>query len=166
MSTDCVFCSIVDGDIPARTVHETDDVLAFLDANPLARGHTLVIPKAHAERVGDLDDDLASGLFDAVSELAPRVQSTVGADGANVGINDGEAAGQEVPHVHVHIVPRFEGDGGAPIHAVAGRRPTSPTTNWTPSPRRSRGERRQTARRRRGESRRAARRPRGRVQQS
>ncbi|WP_066413059.1 HIT family protein [Halorubrum aethiopicum] len=123
MSDDCIFCSIVDGEIPARTVYETDDVLAFLDANPLARGHTLVIPKAHAERVGDLDADLARAVFDAVSELTPRVQDAVDADAANVGINDGEAAGQEVPHVHAHVVPRFEGDGGAPIHAVAGKRP-------------------------------------------
>jgi histidine triad (HIT) family protein len=123
MSADCIFCSIVDGDIPARTVHETDDVLAFLDANPLAPGHTLVIPKAHAQHVGDLDDDLASDLFATVTELTPRVQAAVDAEGANVGINDGEAAGQEVPHVHVHIIPRFEGDGGAPLHAVGGKRP-------------------------------------------
>ena len=123
MPGDCIFCSIVDGEIPARTVHETGDVVAFLDANPLARGHTLVIPKSHAEHVGDLGDDLTSELFAAVAELTPRVRSTVGADGANVGINDGEAAGQEVPHVHVHIIPRFEGDGGAPLHAVGGERP-------------------------------------------
>ncbi|SMO59810.1 HIT family protein [Halorubrum cibi] len=123
MSDDCIFCSIVDGEIPARTVYETDEVLAFLDANPLARGHTLVIPKTHAERVGDLDADAASALFDAVSDLTSRVQDAVDADAANVGINDGEAAGQEVPHVHAHVVPRFEGDGGAPIHAVAGKRP-------------------------------------------
>ncbi|MFC7325737.1 HIT family protein [Halorubrum rutilum] len=123
MSDDCIFCSIVAGDIPARTVHETDDVLAFLDANPLARGHTLVIPKSHAQHLGDLDEDLASDLFAAVAELTPRIRSTVGADGANVGINDGEAAGQEVPHVHVHVIPRFEGDGGAPLHAVGGEQP-------------------------------------------
>ncbi|OYR56573.1 HIT family protein [Halorubrum halodurans] len=123
MSDDCIFCSIVDGEIPAWTVYETDAVLAFLDANPLARGHTLVIPKAHAERVGDLDADTASAVFDAVSDLTPRVQDAVDADAANVGVNDGEAAGQEVPHVHAHVVPRFEGDGGAPIHAVAGTRP-------------------------------------------
>ncbi|MFC6753639.1 HIT family protein [Halorubrum tibetense] len=123
MSDDCVFCSIVAGDIPARTVHETDDVLAFLDANPLAAGHTLVIPKAHARHVGDLDSALASDLFDVVAELTPRVQDAVDADAANVGINDGAAAGQEVPHVHVHVIPRFEGDGGAPLHAVGGDRP-------------------------------------------
>lgn len=121
--SECIFCSIVAGDIPARTVYETDDVLAFLDANPLARGHTLVIPKTHAQHVGDLDDATARNLFAAVTELTPEVQSTVGADAANVGINDGEAAGQEVPHVHVHIIPRFDGDGGAPLHAVGGERP-------------------------------------------
>ena len=123
MADDCIFCSIVAGDIPARTVYETDDVLAFLDANPLAEGHTLVIPKGHATHVGDLDEAAAAALFAAVTELTPRVRSTVGADAANVGINDGEAAGQEVPHAHVHIIPRFEGDGGAPIHAVGGERP-------------------------------------------
>ena len=123
MSDDCIFCSIVAGDIPARTVHETDDVLAFLDANPLARGHTLAIPKTHAQHVGDMDESVASALFAAVTELTPRVQSAVDADGANVGINDGEAAGQEVPHAHVHIIPRFDGDGGAPLHAVGGERP-------------------------------------------
>ncbi len=123
MTDDCVFCSIVAGDIPVRTVHETADVLAFLDANPLARGHTLVIPKSHAEHVGDLDAADASAMFDAVATLTPRLQAAVDADAANVGINDGEAAGQEVPHVHVHVIPRFEGDGGAPIHAVGGARP-------------------------------------------
>lgn len=123
MSDDCIFCSIVAGDIPARTVYETDEVVAFLDANPLARGHTLVIPKTHVARVGDLDADRASVLFDAVAELTPRIQAAVDADAANVGINDGEAAGQEVPHVHAHVIPRFEGDGGAPIHAVGGARP-------------------------------------------
>jgi len=140
MSADCIFCSIVDGDIPARTVHETDDVLAFLDANPLAPpGHTLVIPKAHAQHVGDLDDDLASDLFAAVTELTPRVQAAVDAEGANVGINDGEAAGQEVPHVHVHVIPRFEGDGGAPLHAVGGKRPPTVRGGGVGRDRRRRG---------------------------
>ena len=123
MSDDCIFCAIVAGEIPARTVHETDDVLAFLDANPLARGHTLVIPKTHAAHVGDLAAADARALFDVVTELTPQVQSAVDADAATVGINDGEAAGQEVPHVHVHLIPRFEGDGGAPIHAVGGDQP-------------------------------------------
>ncbi|WP_224448037.1 HIT family protein [Haloprofundus salilacus] len=123
MADDCIFCKIVAGEIPGRTVYETDSVLAFLDANPLASGHTLVIPKAHAERLDDLSAGAAADVFAAVHELTPRVESAVDADAVTVGINDGSAAGQEVPHVHVHLVPRFEGDGGGPIHAVAGERP-------------------------------------------
>ncbi|MGM0605143.1 MAG: HIT family protein [Halobacteriota archaeon] len=123
MSDDCIFCKIADGEIPSRTVYENDDVFAFLDVNPLARGHTLVISKAHHERLNDLPADLASSLFDAVSELTPVVENAVDADATTIGINNGPAAGQEVPHVHVHVVPRFDGDGGGPIHAVAGRSP-------------------------------------------
>jgi len=125
MSADCIFCRIVAGEIPARTVHEDEDedVLAFLDANPLARGHTLVIPKAHHARVEDLPPDLRDAVFATVGRIAPRVAAAVDADATTVGFNDGAAAGQEVPHVHGHVVPRFEGDGGRPIHAVAPDRP-------------------------------------------
>ncbi|WP_101295210.1 HIT family protein [Halegenticoccus soli] len=123
MSDDCIFCKIVAGDIPANVVRETDATLAFLDVNPLAPGHTLVVPKDHYERLGDMPSDVATEVFHEVYELVPRVESVVDADATTVGINDGEAAGQEVPHVHAHIVPRFEGDGGGPIHAVAGERP-------------------------------------------
>ncbi|WP_255151106.1 HIT family protein [Halorarius halobius] len=123
MSDDCIFCSIVAGDIPARTVHEDSETLAFLDANPLAPGHTLVVPKAHHQHVEAMDDDTAAAVFGTLHEIVDPVQEAVDADGSNVGINNGEASGQEVPHVHAHVVPRFEGDGGRPIHAVAGSRP-------------------------------------------
>lgn len=123
MSEDCIFCAIVDGDIPSRTVHETDETLAFLDANPLAPGHTLVIPKAHHETLDDLPADTAAAVFETLHEIVPAVERAVDADASNVAFNNGEAAGQEVPHVHGHIVPRFENDGGAPIHAIAGDRP-------------------------------------------
>jgi histidine triad (HIT) family protein len=123
MSEDCIFCQIVAGDIPGRIVHETETTLAFLDANPLSRGHTLVVPKAHHETIGDMDAALAADVFAALHELTPRVEAAVDADGSNVAFNNGSAAGQEVPHVHGHVIPRFEGDGGAPIHAVAGSRP-------------------------------------------
>ena len=123
MSEDCIFCSIVAGEIPARVVHEDDQTLAFLDANPVARGHTLVIPKAHHERLTDLDNDTASAVFQTLYDLVGPVEEGVDADGSNVGFNNGETAGQEVPHVHGHIIPRFEGDGGNPIHAVAGDHP-------------------------------------------
>lgn len=123
MSADCIFCSIVDGDIPARTVYEDDDVLAFLDANPLAPGHTLVIPKSHHERLNDLDADLGAAVLERLHALVPVVEATVDAPATTVAFNNGEEAGQEVPHVHGHIVPRFEGDGGGPIHMIAGDRP-------------------------------------------
>jgi histidine triad (HIT) family protein len=120
---DCIFCSIVAGEIPSRTVYEDEDVLAFLDANPLAPGHTLVIPKEHHERLHDIPDRPASLLYKVVHQLAGAVESAVDADATTIGINDGEAAGQEVPHAHAHIVPRFEDDTGGPIHAAFGPRP-------------------------------------------
>jgi histidine triad (HIT) family protein len=116
--SDCIFCSIVDGDIPSYTVYEDDTVMAFLDANPLARGHTLVIPKAHHERVNDLPAALAGDVFAAVHDLTDRVEDAVDAEATTIAFNNGAAAGQEVPHVHAHIVPRSEADGGRPIHAL------------------------------------------------
>ncbi|MFB6218994.1 MAG: HIT family protein [Halobacteriaceae archaeon] len=123
MSEDCIFCSIVAGDIPGRVVHETDTTLAFLDANPLAPGHTLVIPKAHHPRLDDVPADSATDLYGALHAVVPAVEAAVDADATTVAFNNGEAAGQEVPHVHGHVIPRFEGDGGHPIHAIAGDRP-------------------------------------------
>lgn len=123
MTDDCVFCAIVDGELPSRDVYEDDDVLAFLDANPLAPGHTVVIPKAHHERLGDLPAELATAVGGRLAQLAPEIEAAVDADGATVAFNDGEAAGQEVPHVHGHVIPRFEGDGGTAVHGVAGSPP-------------------------------------------
>ncbi|WP_254280423.1 HIT family protein [Haloarcula marina] len=123
MMDDCIFCQIVAGDIPSRTVYEDDAVLAFLDANPLAPGHTLVIPKAHHETMADLPEDAASDVFAALHRLTPAVEAAVDAPASTVAFNNGEEAGQEVPHVHGHIVPRFSDDGGRPIHALFGDRP-------------------------------------------
>lgn len=120
---DCLFCSIVSGDIPARTVASNEHAQAFLDVNPLSPGHTLVIPTGHYETLEDTPQSLATPVFDLVSELTPRIEDAVDADATTIGINNGVAAGQEIPHLHVHIVPRFDGDGGGPIHAVAGSPP-------------------------------------------
>ena len=121
--SDCVFCGIVAGDLPARTVYEDDDVLAFLDANPLARGHTLVVPKEHAETVSEMADDTRDAVFAAAGRLAPVVERGVEADATTIGMNNGSAAGQEVPHAHVHVVPRFDNDGVGPLHALGWIRP-------------------------------------------
>jgi histidine triad (HIT) family protein len=121
MST--IFTQIAEGEIPARIVYEDETTVAFLDANPLAPGHTLVIPKAEYERLNDVPDDVATDLYATIHKLVPAVEEAVDADASTVAFNNGEAAGQEVPHVHCHIVPRFEGDGGGPIHGVAGEAP-------------------------------------------
>ncbi len=120
---DCIFCSIVAGDIPSHTVYEDDEVLAFLDVNPLAPGHTLVIPRGHYPTFGDAPNTSLSAVFDTIGALTPAVERAVAADASNVGFNNGPASGQEVPHLHGHIIPRFEGDGGRPLHAVGGRPP-------------------------------------------
>lgn len=119
MASKTIFEQIRDGEIPARVIHETETTLAFLDAHPLARGHTLVVPKEPYEHLQDLPADLSADLFETVHELTPVVENAVDADASTIGINNGEAAGQEVPHVHVHIIPRFEGDDSGPIHAIA-----------------------------------------------
>jgi len=118
MGEDCIFCRIADGEIPSRTVYEDEDTLAFLDANPLAAGHTLVIPKEHHERLNDLPPELGARVGETLSRLVDPVESAVDADGSTVAFNNGEVAGQEVPHVHGHVVPRFEDDGGRPIHSL------------------------------------------------
>ncbi|MFD1524809.1 HIT family protein [Halolamina salina] len=119
MAEDCIFCSIVSGEIPGRIVAETDHAVAFLDANPLAPGHTLVVPKQHYGRLSDVPGDEAAELFDAVHELSAAVEDALDADAVSIGINDGEAAGQEIPHTHVHLVPRFDGDGGGSFHTIS-----------------------------------------------
>jgi histidine triad (HIT) family protein len=120
---ECTFCDIATRDAHGRIVRESKHALAFLDVNPLAPGHTLVAPKDHYARLRDLPEDQAADLFGQVYALASDVEDAVGADGLSIGVNDGEAAGQEVTHLHVHLIPRFDGDGGDSIHAVAGERP-------------------------------------------
>jgi hypothetical protein len=97
MSEDCIFCSIVAGDIPGRVVYEDEDTLAFLDANPLAAGHTLVVPKEHYERMNDLPAGVAGAIGEAIATVAPAVESAVDAPASTIAYNNGEAAGQEVP---------------------------------------------------------------------
>ncbi len=113
---DCVFCKIAAGEIPSEKVAENEHAFAFLDIRPLARGHTMVIPKQHAERFADMPRDSARAVMDLAQEIALRQTRRLGAPGITIAVNDGRAAGQEVMHVHVHLVPRAEGDGHGPIH--------------------------------------------------
>ena len=111
MAEDCIFCKIIAGEIPSAKIYEDDKVLAFLDINPINPGHTLVIPKAHSGNLSAASEDDLVAVIKAVKKLAPAVIKGVGAQGLNLGVNNGAAAGQIVNHLHFHIMPRFEGDG-------------------------------------------------------
>jgi histidine triad (HIT) family protein len=107
----CLFCRIIGGQIPCHRIDENQHVLAFLDINPLTAGHTIVVPKHHAEFLEALPPEWVEGLARALGPLAARVARALGAAGYNVLVNNGQAAGQVIPHVHFHIIPRREGDG-------------------------------------------------------
>ncbi|MGK5091222.1 HIT family protein [Deltaproteobacteria bacterium TL4] len=108
---DCIFCSIVEGKAPKSLVYEDDLCSVFMDLFPMSPGHVLVVPKQHQPLVQDLREDLQAHLFLIASQVRQAIQKTeIPCDGANFIINDGKAANQEVPHVHLHVVPRTKGD--------------------------------------------------------
>jgi histidine triad (HIT) family protein len=108
---DCIFCRIVAGDVPAVRVLETPNVLAFLDIAPVHYGHTLVIPKAHHQNLLELPDALWLEMGQVCRRVAQALQIALHAQGFNVSMNNFEAAGQEVFHAHLHVIPRYAGDG-------------------------------------------------------
>ena len=118
MSEETVFSQIVAGEIPSHTVYEDETTYAFLDVNPLAPGHTLVIPREPYERVNDMPPELVGDVFSTAGRIADAIEEAVDADATTLAINNGEAAGQEVPHVHLHIIPQFEDDTARPIHGL------------------------------------------------
>jgi histidine triad (HIT) family protein len=113
---DCIFCKITSGEIPTKVLTETENSIAFLDAFPLAKGHTLVIPKIHHEKIQDLTSEENSDLFSTVHKIISKVDKLTGS--TLVAIHNGKEAGQEIPHVHVHLVPRSADDSGGPIHCL------------------------------------------------
>jgi len=116
--SDCIFCKIVEKEIPNHTVYENENVLAFLDIFPHAKGHTVVIPKKHYNSLSDLPEReweyLAIGLKRAMEKIKRIFKPTA----INIAINDGTDAGQVVPHVHWHIMPRYVNDGGGSSHSI------------------------------------------------
>ncbi|HKU32560.1 MAG TPA: HIT family protein [Candidatus Nitrosotalea sp.] len=117
----CIFCNIVSGSIPSRKVYETPNSLAFLDAFPLVRGHVLVIPKAHHVKIQEMTRQENADLFEAVKVVTEKVERL--APSSLVAIHNGKESGQEVPHVHVHIIPRKQEDGAGPVHSMFAKRP-------------------------------------------
>ena len=110
MKNDCVFCAIAAGEIPCFKVYEDESTLAYLDINPFAKGHTLVIPKLHSANLLETDDAALAALVARVKRVAAHLKDALGCDGFNILQNNGEAAGQTVHHLHFHIVPRWNGD--------------------------------------------------------
>ena len=109
---DCVFCKIVSGEYTSSKIYEDDSILAFMDIQPVNEGHILIIPKKHVELIADLDDETSAKMM----KLAKRInnalrKSGVKLEGVNYFLADGEAAGQEVFHTHLHLIPRFKNDG-------------------------------------------------------
>ncbi len=118
---DCIFCKIINGEIPIKKIMETDKSLAFLDAFPLTKGHSLVIPKTHYEKVQNMTTEDNADLFETVRQVTSKIDNIVGAE--LLAIHNGEESGQEIPHVHVHIIPRRKGDSAGPVHSMFKNRP-------------------------------------------
>ncbi len=108
----CIFCKIINGEIPASKVFENEHVIAFLDISQVTKGHTLVIPKIHKKDVYDLTPEIARNVFEVVPSIAQAIKKTYNPIGLNTLNNNGEKAGQSVFHYHMHLIPRYgEGDG-------------------------------------------------------
>lgn len=108
---ECIFCKIVQGELPCTKVYETEHILAFMDIGPVAKGHTLVIPKAHFDPLPALPAFLLRPVLEAVQKIVAAQYRGLQADGVNVSQANGQAAGQIVPHVHFHVIPRKNSDG-------------------------------------------------------
>lgn len=107
--TDCIFCKIIKGEIPCTKVYEDKKTVAFLDINPINKGHTLVVPKEHFETVENTPEKTLSETIAVVKKIIVAIDKLN--EGSNVGVNNKSAAGQLVPHVHFHVIPRNKGDG-------------------------------------------------------
>jgi histidine triad (HIT) family protein len=114
----CIFCKIIAGEIPAKIIMQNEKAMVLLDAFPLAPGHTLVIPKSHYTKVQQMSEHDAMAVFEIVWKIAGPVERGSQVNASTIAIHNGSEAGQEVPHVHVHVVPRKKGDGAGPIHSM------------------------------------------------
>ncbi|MFH1145821.1 MAG: HIT family protein [bacterium] len=103
---DCIFCKIVRRELPSSIVYEDDLFMAFLDIHPTVKGHVLIMPKEHYPKLDETPEELVGSLFQLVARLAPVITHGAGAEGYNIGVNNGTVAGQVITHTHVHILPR------------------------------------------------------------
>lgn len=103
----CIFCKIIAGEIPSRTIYEDEDFKVILDANPASKGHALILPKNHCANIYDIDEDLLSKAAILAKKLAAHISDQLNCDGLNILQNNGEVAGQTVFHFHIHLIPRY-----------------------------------------------------------
>lgn len=111
MENDCIFCKIANGEIPASTVYEDDMFRVILDMSPATKGHALILPKKHMANIFEMDEETAEKVFVLAAKVAKGMKSALNCDGLNIVQNNGEVAGQTVFHFHMHIIPRYNGDG-------------------------------------------------------
>jgi len=121
MTMDCIFCKIVSKEIPTKILVETESCIGFLDAFPLAKGHALVIPKKHYEKLQDLPTNINTEVFSTVHSLISKVDTLTGA--TLVAVHNGKESGQEIPHVHVHLIPRSKDDSAGAVHSMFSEKP-------------------------------------------
>ena len=119
--SDCIFCKIASKEIPTKILVETESCIGFLDAFPLAKGHALVIPKRHYEKLQDLPINVNTEVFSTVHSLISKVDSLTGA--TLVAVHNGKQSGQEIPHVHVHLIPRSNDDSAGAVHSMFSKKP-------------------------------------------
>ncbi len=113
---DCIFCKIIKKEIPAKIILETSKSLAFMDAFPLTKGHSLVIPKTHYEKIQDISSEDNADLFETVRKTIAKVDKITNA--TLLAVHNGKESGQEIPHVHVHLIPRSSNDSAGPVHSM------------------------------------------------
>ena len=113
---DCIFCKISSKEIKSRVIFETENSLAFLDAFPLSIGHTLIIPKSHHKKIQDMPSNISTDLFLTVQKVTKKIDTITGS--TLLAIHNGEDSGQEIQHVHVHLIPRSKDDNAGPIHRM------------------------------------------------
>ncbi len=124
--SDCVFCDIIEGSSPASIVFQDETCIVFMDIQPVNRGHMLVVPKEHSASLSELKPDIGAHLFKVAQHMAQAIRrSDVRCEGINIFMADGEAAGQDVFHVHLHVLPRYSGDNfGLQFGESYGHRPS------------------------------------------
>ena len=120
---DCIFCKMTKKEISSEIVYEDDFALGVLDVNPRSLGHTMILPKTHAENILDLPDDYIGPVFQAVKRVTELLKKSFNSDGFTIGINHGQASGQVVDHLHVHIIPRWLDDRGETIQSLVNNQP-------------------------------------------